>query len=1076
MDGQPVIRVNFHLHSSKSDGRFDPEALAEHLAKAGVVCAALTDHDSCSGSAAFREALGREGLACLDGVELTVETRKGPAHLLAFGMDILGPELASLLSGQDSTETKSERHGGPRTNGLPTIDEAIRVVHQGGGALFLAHPLHYCHDILELESLVAEFKHKGLDGIEAIYAGYGKDSCERLLAIADREGLAACAGGDFHDFDMSGQALVMEMPVDRWLAFRDVVLSRGHGLHERQAILETPSQKRGAASTPRVRSAWRILVPAISAIALFTVFLFMIFIPRDEFIILERKKETIRELTDVAVSMLDEYQTKVETGELSLDKAKREAVESMRYLRYGKQNKDYYWIIDMTPFMIMHPYRPELEGRDMRGFRDWAGKPIFEEFVNAVRLKDWGYVEYLWQWEDENERIVPKLSYVTRFKPWDWVIGTGIYLDDVKAEIRSLRNNLLLLCGLVSLIMGFILALMVRQGLAAERRSRHAENALNESRERYRALAEGSTDGTLIVLDGICAFANEAFCEMSGYSQAELQLFNIEELLGPCPSREEPLRPGLGESDLGLNSFGVDPNLQEVECHLSSRGGQRLSVIVSSNYVNLKGRPGRVYSIKELELPAPVETADGLLDSRARFDDSSIDWTSFCLSLPVSVVADYPPLCSVDDSLRSVTEKLRASGCACILGLDASQTPVGLISYADICACGCEPDARAASALRAPLAWLDPGATAQEALSLIKSSGLSHVALRGPRGRLGGVVSASDIAMIEADALSSLRSEAETAYSFAALSRILARASTTLGHMASTGLRARLLSRRYSEIHDAIAAAVARLTLEKIGPAPTEWALLSFGSMGRLECLPGSDQDNALVWDDQGDNSDAQSYFLEFGAEICEALEKIGVPPCPGAVMASMPAWNASLTEWESRLAMIIREPEPERLLTLQIFLDLRPQAGSLELGNRLAKKTMGMISAAPNVINYIALQERQKKVQNQNPRSSFALNTKELSAAFSSFIQLYAIKRGLDAVNTFERIDALLRCGALKNETGNNIADAYEFLLSQRLFRGQKAMTGSYSGREEALLAFSIHEASLLPKSIGFDFLGSGV
>jgi signal transduction histidine kinase len=71
------------------------------------------------------------------------------------------------------------------------------------------------------------------------------------------------------------------------------------------------------------------------------------------------------------------------------------------------------------------------------------GKKLFVDFVNAVRKSDEGYSSYYWQWKDDPKRIVPKLSHVRAFRPWQWVVGTGIYTEDVKDDIARIERRLI---------------------------------------------------------------------------------------------------------------------------------------------------------------------------------------------------------------------------------------------------------------------------------------------------------------------------------------------------------------------------------------------------------------------------------------------------------------------------------------------------------------------------------------------------------------------------------------------------------------------------------------------------------
>ena len=169
------IRVNFHSHSTCSDGSMTPQRVAEAMADAGVQAAALTDHNTTEGLAPFAEALGRRGVAFITGAEITACDEPVLLHLLAYGFDPENPELQDLLR---------ER----RRPAAPPLEPAqiIGVIHRAGGTAFLAHP-HTLGD--QLDGRMAELRAAGLDGIEAIYEPYPEAMREKLIALARRHGL-----------------------------------------------------------------------------------------------------------------------------------------------------------------------------------------------------------------------------------------------------------------------------------------------------------------------------------------------------------------------------------------------------------------------------------------------------------------------------------------------------------------------------------------------------------------------------------------------------------------------------------------------------------------------------------------------------------------------------------------------------------------------------------------------------------------------------------------------------------------------------------------------------------------------
>ncbi len=205
----------------------------------------------------------------------------------------------------------------------------------------------------------------------------------------------------------------------------------------------------------------RIIIPVLFTIILFILTIFLLILPLLEQTMMDGKTEGIKHLTESAWSTLNLYYEKVQRGTLSTSQAKMQAINHLGELRYGPESKDYFWINDMTPRMVMHPYRPDLVGQDISDFKDPTGKRLFAQVVKTVKLKKAGYVDYLWQWKEDSNKIVPKISYVRGFKPWDWIIGTGIYVEDVREDISQITRHLtytcLLIMVLILLLSGYII-------------------------------------------------------------------------------------------------------------------------------------------------------------------------------------------------------------------------------------------------------------------------------------------------------------------------------------------------------------------------------------------------------------------------------------------------------------------------------------------------------------------------------------------------------------------------------------------------------------------------------------------
>ncbi len=165
----------------------------------------------------------------------------------------------------------------------------------------------------------------------------------------------------------------------------------------------------------------------------------------------------------------------------------------------------------MHTTMIMHPYVPELNGTDLTDYEDSHSKKMFVEFVREVEDDGHGFVEYMWQWKDDSAHVVPKLSYVKKFDPWGWIIGTGIYIEDVRKQISELSSRLLYISIIIASIVALILTFISLQSFRIEKRRLRAEQNLQESREKYRSLVEAPTEGLVMISDNRIIFANAVF-------------------------------------------------------------------------------------------------------------------------------------------------------------------------------------------------------------------------------------------------------------------------------------------------------------------------------------------------------------------------------------------------------------------------------------------------------------------------------------------------------------------------------------------------------------------------------------
>jgi len=209
----------------------------------------------------------------------------------------------------------------------------------------------------------------------------------------------------------------------------------------------------------------KILSISITTIMLLVLGVLFYILPYMERQLMNEKIEATKGVVETAASLVESHLQDAKDGKITAEEAKARALENIKDLRY--HGNEYFWINDLEPKMLMHGVKPELNGKNVADIKDPRGKQIFVEFAKVAKEKEAGIVEYQWA-KPGATQPVDKVSYVKLIKGTDWVVGSGIYVDDVKAGVAKMRWQILggtLLLAVAIFAFAWVVARKIKEAL-----------------------------------------------------------------------------------------------------------------------------------------------------------------------------------------------------------------------------------------------------------------------------------------------------------------------------------------------------------------------------------------------------------------------------------------------------------------------------------------------------------------------------------------------------------------------------------------------------------------------------------
>lgn len=338
---------------------------------------------------------------------------------------------------------------------------------------------------------------------------------------------------------------------------------------------------------------------------------------------------------------------------------------------------------------------------------------------------------------------------------------------------------------------------------------------------------------------------------------------------------------------------------------------------------------------------------------------------------------------------------------------------------------------------------LGPHETLFDATLFMARSGFHHIPLLDSSGHVAGIVTSSDLMLAKQDDPVFIVQHISRKNTLDGLIRITQTLPNLLLQWVNMGIRAQQISHLLTAISDAVTQNLIALFIQKEGDPPVPFCWLAFGSQARGEQLLGADQDNGLLISNDMKETD-KSWFEKLSIFVCDGLNACGYVYCPGKVMASNPDWRQSLSGWEKTVSSWTEQPTADALMRVSIFFDIRAVYGDQSLGqclqkymlNKAASSSIFLAGLAENVLSTkLPLGLFRQFVVDHQGEHKDELNLKKTGVVpVVDTARIFSLAHGITAVNTQDRLQAVLDRKMLGLTSVRNLQDAFSFIMQVRI------------------------------------------
>lgn len=420
------------------------------------------------------------------------------------------------------------------------------------------------------------------------------------------------------------------------------------------------------------------------------------------------------------------------------------------------------------------------------------------------------------------------------------------------------------------------------------------------------------------------------------------------------------------------------------------------------------------------------------------------------LGLLTTSLGDFitrPPICIASDAtIRAAAQMMKQQNVSSLMVLEDGWLK-GILTDRDlrnrVLASGLPYEGAVGSVMTSEPLALGPSSYAHEALLAMARSGISHLPVVDD-GKVVGMVTVTDLVQRQAASATYLIHEIDRRSTVDGLVEVSHELPKLLGSLVAANASAHSVGHLVTSLGEAITTRLLSLGEEQHGSPPIAYAWLAAGSQARREQTAYSDQDNCLLLSDDYDPKRHGKYFEKLTRFVCEGLDACGYIFCPGEIMAMTSRWRQPLATWKRYFSEWIDQPDPGALVNATVFFDIRCLHGEKALFDELQafyleKATANRIFVAFLAANALHFQPPLGFFRNfvlvKGGEQGKRLDLKHRGVVpIIDLARVYALSRGIAAVNSRDRLEAAAESGALSSTGAADLRDALEFIGAVRL------------------------------------------